>query len=215
MKSWFLKGCNFYPKCDEQLKKKVKKVKNILLGGSLFYLTVYLPIVLMTYFTWWYTFNCQFHRRCTIIGYSNALRYIGELTDFFLHKNSLGAGWTAKEKLHLVEVRDILDALALIAVLCIVLLVFTFDRSKISTYALVNLVIVLLISLSLPFFKTFWTEIFHPLLFDNDLWKNNYLDRSFYLMPRIFFKHSMIFLISVLSLLNGIAWISFKKRIRE
>ncbi len=189
----------------------MKRIKNKLPGFSLFYLSLYIPIVLMTYFPQWYTFNCKLHPRCEVIGYSNALKYIDELISFFLHKSILSGEWTLKEKLHLAEVRDILDVLAIIAFSCIILLIASFKRAKISTCALVNLVIILSLLVLLPFFKTFWVKIFHPLFFDNDLWKNNYLDRSYYIMPGIFFKHSLIFFIAFSSLLNGIIWLFFKR----
>jgi len=165
----------------------------------------------MAYFPQWYILNCKIHKRCNYIGYSNAIKYIDELTGFFLHKNSLQKGWTEKEKLHLEEVRAILDVLAIVAGLCTALFIFTFNRSKMATFSIINLLIVLCLLLLIPFFKTFWIKIFHPLLFDNNLWRNNYLDRSFYIMPRIFFKHSMIFLIFGSSLINGSIWFAFKK----
>ncbi len=189
----------------------MKKSKNIFLGISLLYLTLYLPVILMTYFPQWYIFNCKFHQRCNFIGYSNALKYIDELTDFFLHKNSLQRGWTEKEKSHLEEVRAILDVLAIVAGLCTALFIFTFNRSKMAILAIINLLIILCLLLLIPFFKTFWINVFHPLLFYFFLWRNNYLDRSFYIMPRIFFKHSIIFLIFVSSLLNGVVWFAFRK----
>lgn len=189
----------------------MKKIKKILFGVSLFYLTLYLPFVLMSYCPQWYAFNCNLHPRCKLIGYSNALRYINELTGFFFHRNSLSNEWTSKEKLHLIEVRDIFDFLVLIAILCILLLILFFDRTTLSTYALLNLAIILSLLLLLPFFKTFWVNVFHPLLFNNDLWMNTYRDRSFYIMPDVFFKHSIILLISMSTLLNGFGWLFFRK----
>jgi uncharacterized membrane protein len=188
-----------------------KKTKNTLFGLSLFYLCLYIPVALMTYFPQWYTFNCKLHPRCGYIGYSTAQKYINELTDFFLHKNDLPGNWTVKEKMHLAEVRDILDFLAVTAIISIVLLIFLFNRSFISKSALINMIIILSLLLLLPFFKTFWLKIFHPLLFDNNLWKNNYRDCSYYIMPRAFFKHSIIFMVSFAAVLNGILWLYFKK----
>lgn len=190
----------------------MKKIKNTIFGAALFYLTLYLPVALMTYFPLWYSINCKLHSRCNAIGTSNARAYIDQLTDFFLHLNPLSAGWTIKERLHLAEVRDMLDVLALFAVICIALLIVTFNRTKISTYALVNLAVILSLLLVLPFFKTFWTKVFHPLLFSNDLWKNNFMDRSFYIMPRVFFKYSIICLVAVSALINGLTWFFFRTR---
>jgi hypothetical protein len=165
----------------------------------------------MTYFPQWYTFNCKLHPRCDYIGYPLAQKYIHELTDFFLHKNDLPGNWTIKEKMHLTEVRDILDFLAVTAILCTVILILVFNRSYISKCALVNMIIILSLLLLLPFFKFFWLKIFHPLLFDNNLWKNNYRDCSYYIMPSSFFKHSIIFMVSFAAVLNGILWLYFKK----
>jgi uncharacterized membrane protein len=189
----------------------MEKIKRIFCGFNLFYLTIYIPIALMTYIPQWYSFNCHLHPNCNFIGYSNALKCIDELTDFFLHMNPLSTDWTTKEKLHLAEVREILDIMALVAILCVILLVITFKRSRISTYALINIVIILSLLLLIPFFKTFWVKIFHPIFFDNNLWRTDYLDRSFYIMPGIFFKYSMIFLITVSSILNACVWLCFKK----
>ena len=189
----------------------MKKLKIKLFFVSLFYLCLYIPVALMTYFPQWYTFNCKLHPRCSYIGYANAQKYINELTEFFLHKNDLPWNWTVKEKMHLAEVRDILDFLAVMAIISIVLLIFLFNRYYISNCALVNMIIILLLLLLLPFFKTFWSKIFHPLLFDNNLWKNNFRDCSYYIMPRAFFKHSIIFMVSFAAVLNGILWLSFKK----
>lgn len=189
----------------------VKKIGTTLFGISLFYLGLYIPVTLMTYFPQWYTFNCKLHPRCNNIGYPLAQKYIDELTGFFLHKNDLTGDWTAKEKLHLAEVRDILDVLSMMAIICIVLLIFLFNRAAISKCARVNTIIILSLLLLLPFFKTFWLKIFHPLLFDNNLWKNNYLDCSYYIIPRAFFKHSIIFLVAFSSILNWILWFSFRR----
>lgn len=187
------------------------KIKNTLFAVSLFYLIIYTPIVFMTYFPHWYLFNCKLHNYCDRLGYSNAVKYIDELTNFFLHRNDLSTDWTVKEKLHLAEVRDILDFLAIAAILGIILLIVFYNRTKISTFALVNLMIILSLLLLLPFFWTFWVKYFHHILFDNYLWKNNYLDRSYYIMPNIFFKHSFIFLVALSSLLNGLLWFSFRR----
>jgi hypothetical protein len=189
----------------------VRKLKNAFLGISLFYLSLYIPVALMAYCPQWYIFNCKLHPRCDYIGYPTALKHIHELTDFFLHKNILPGDWTVKEKLHLAEVRGILDSTALIAFMGIILFIFSFNRFRIATFALINLLIILSMLLIVPFFNMFWVKIFHPLLFDNKLWLNNYLDRSFYIMPECFFKYSIIFMIAFSFALNVLIWLYFKR----
>jgi len=177
----------------------------------LLYLSLYLPVALAAYCPQWYIFNCKLHPRCNYIGYPTALKHIHELTGFFLHKNILPGDWTPKEKLHLAEVRGILDTAALIAIMGIILFIFSFNRFKISAFALINLLIILSMLLVIPFFKTFWIKIFHPLLFDNKLWWNNSLDCSFYIMPESFFKNSIIFMIAFSFVLNVSVWMFFKR----
>lgn len=189
-----------------------KKQKNIIFAVSFFYIIIYIPIALIAYFPQWYTINCKLHPRCEIIGYSNALEYIDELTGYFRHEEELISGWSAKEKLHLAEVRNILDMMTFAAFFSLLILIATFNLSKLRSYAKVNIVIILSFLIILPFFRFFWRSIFHPLLFANNLWKNNYFDRSFYIMPGVFFKHSLILIISASFLSNLIIWIFLRKR---
>jgi hypothetical protein len=186
-------------------------VNTIFQGAIVLYLTLYVPTALMSYLPHWYVFNCKFHSRCEMVGHENAIKYVDELNRFFFHKSPLPFGWTEKEKLHLGEVRDIMDTLAIIALICIILLVLVFNRSKITSCAIFNLSIITSILLLMPFFKTFWVNILHPLLFNNDLWINDPFDRSFYIMPWVFFKHSFIGFISISAFLNGFLWLSFRK----
>ncbi|NIO81239.1 MAG: hypothetical protein GTN53_09740 [Candidatus Aminicenantes bacterium] len=192
----------------------MNKIKNVFFGLSLFYLTLYIPLAFMTYFPVWYTFNCHLHPNFNIIGLEKANQYIHELTGFFMHKDNLTSGWTYKEKLHLAEVRNLLDIMALIAFFCLILFIVTFNRKKLPGIALFNLIIIFSLLILLPFFNFFWVKIFHPLLFKNNFWRNYPLDRSFYIMPGVFFKHSMIFLISSASIINAIIWSVFREKVR-
>ena len=190
------------------------KIKGILLYISLFYLTVYIPLGLMIYFPQWYELNCNWHNRCKILGYDRSLKAIGELTDFFRHRGKLATRWTMKEKLHLAEVRGMFDKMFFGALVSVALLFWTFDRKRVPRYAFANGLIILSLILILPFFTRFWVEVFHPLLFDNDLWKNNPLDVSWYIMPRQFFKYSTVFLVAVCFLINFALWLVFRGRRR-
>jgi Protein of unknown function (DUF1461) len=192
----------------------MNKAKKIALNLFLFYLTIYIPTASMSYLPQWYSIICKFHPRCDFLGQEKAVTLINELTGFFLHQNDLHSGWTSKEKTHLAEVRDILDLLTAIAVIAAIGLVLTFNKIHIAKTALINMVIIIALSTLLLFFKFFWTKIFHPLLFDNNLWKNNPFDKSFYIMPGIFFKYSMIaFFLGSLSI-NAITW-RFARKSKE
>lgn len=191
----------------------ISKLKVIILFPALFYLTVYTPLVFIVYLPYWYKFNCRWNERCDTIGYERAEKGIDDLTSFFLHKGELVSFWTKKEKLHLAEVRDIFDHMFKIAIICIISLILTFDRRRVSRFAIANAAIILALLVVLPFFTTFWRDVFHPLLFSNQLWMNNRFDLSFYIMPRKFFKYTTVLLIASSVILNLAIWSVSRRRI--
>lgn len=179
---------------------------------ALLYLTTYLPLALMAYSPQWYRLNCHWHPRCERIGMATAERGIGELTRYFRHQGTLEHRWTAKEQRHLAEVRSLYDRLFWAALIAAVLLAATYRRERIAYYALVNAVIVAALLLALPFFKTFWRELFHPVLFDNELWRNNRYDLSYYITPRVFFLYSTAALVASSIALNLGIWLLLRRQ---
>jgi uncharacterized membrane protein len=191
----------------------VSTLKGIILFPTLFYLTVYAPLVFIVYLPYWYKINCNWNERCDMIGYERAETGFDDLTSFFLHKGELVSFWTKKEKLHLAEVRDMFDKMFVIAIICVICLILTFDRGRVSRFAIANSAIILAFLVVLPFFTTFWREVFHPLLFNNQLWMNNRSDLSFYIMPRQFFKYTTVLLVASSVILNLAIWSLSRKRI--
>lgn len=189
----------------------LNRIKGIILFVSLFYLTFYVPMSLTFYAPQWMKLNCNWHERCKIIGYDNAYRGIDELASYFRHRGGLESFWTAKEKLHLKEVRGMFDKMLIGGAFALVLLIFTYDRRRVPRYALINAAIILSLLLILPFFTTFWRDIFHPLLFKNNLWMNNRYDLSFYIMPRQFFKYTIALLIAISVSANIVLWLALRK----
>jgi uncharacterized membrane protein len=189
----------------------LNRLKGILLFVSLFYLTFYIPMSLTFYTPGWMKLNCAWHERCGVIGYDTAYRGIDELASFFRHQGGLDSFWTAKEKAHLKEVRGIFDRMLIGGVIALMLLILTYDGKKVSRYAPINAAIALSLLLVLPFFVTFWRDIFHPLLFRNDLWVNNRLDLSFYIMPRQFFKFTIALLVLLSVTVNAVLWLALRK----
>ncbi|MEQ9619346.1 MAG: DUF1461 domain-containing protein [Deltaproteobacteria bacterium] len=185
----------------------LNKLKGIALFISLLYLTFYIPMSLTFYMPQWMKINCGWHDRCDKIGYDDAYRGIEELTAYFRHQGEgLLHFWTWKEKTHLEEVRGIFDKLLIGGLAAAVLIFLTFDRRRASRYALANAIIILFLLVVLPFFGTFWKDIFHPLIFKNDLWMNNKYDLSFYIMPRRFFMYTVALLIALCFGINMAIW---------
>ena len=189
----------------------LNRLKSVILFISLLYLAFYIPMSLTFYVPYWMRLNCGWHGRCEIIGQENAYRGIDELTAYFRHQGELVNSWTRKEKLHLKEVRGIFDGMFIGGLAAVVLLLLTFDRKRVSRYALINAVVILSLMIVLPFFGTFWRDVFHPLLFKNNLWMNNRYDLSFYIMPRRFFMYTVALLIVLSVSINVAIWLSLRK----
>ena len=187
-------------------------IKGAALFISLLYLTFYIPMALTFYLPSWMELNCGFHERCEDIGEEEAKRGIRELSAFFRHQGGLDSFYTDKEKLHLTEVRGIFDKLLIAALAGVIALALTFERRRASRFALINSVLILSLLLVLPFFGTFWRDVFHPLLFDNNLWMNNEYDLSFYIMPRAFFKYTVALLTVLCFLINIAIWLALRSR---
>ena len=191
------------------------RIKGTLLFISLFYLTFYIPMSLTFYAPQWMKLNCEWHERCKTIGFDKAYRGIDELASFFRHSGELESFWTQKEKLHLKEVRGMFDKMLIVGACALLLLLLTYDRKRASRYALINAAIILSLLLVLPFFTTFWRDVFHPLLFKNNLWINNRYDLSFYIMPRQFFKYTVALLVLLSVSVNIVLWLLLRKETKK
>lgn len=176
-----------------------------------------LPLAFSIYTPWPYQTNCHWNERCAQLGEQKTAQSISELTGFFRHqKDTLAPPWTNKEFRHLLEVRGIYDGV--FTVFALISLGFLADlawrastRQHWHQYARSALFISagLLVTALLiaPFFSTFWMEVFHPLLFDNELWRTNPRDISWYLMPKAFFLRVIIF-ICLITLLGN--WLLYR-----
>lgn len=180
------------------------RLKPLILFLSLTYLTVYLPVMTVIYSPFWYKINCDFHGRCSVVGEEKATQGIGELVSYFRHsRNELPSSfWSIKEKKHLEDVRGMIDIMTILCVPFLLMFVFSFDRVRVSRFSLVNMAMVCSLLLVLPFFKYFWRHVFHPLLFSNRNWLNTPLDFSYYILPRVFFQYTVIFIVVMTILVN-------------
>jgi len=190
-------------------------IRSTFLFISLLYLTFYIPMTLTFYLPVWMDINCEWHGRCRVIGIERAESGINKLAAFFRHQGELNSFLTEKEKLHLKEVRGIFDTMFFVGLLSVLAIALTYKRKLLSRFALINAVIIICLLIVLPFFGTFWRDIFHPLFFDNDLWQNNRYDLSYYIMPRVFFKYTVGLLILLCFAINIVLWLSLRKKKRE
>ena len=181
----------------------IRSIKIFLVFISLFYFTFYVPFVLVTYNPYWYKYNCDLHKRCKLMKTDQADKAIDNLVAFMMHREELKKGWRKNEKIHLSEVRTMFDIMLLAgAVSAFILIIFRKSRPKLYKFAILNLLIALCLFIVIPNFKTFWRDIFHPLLFDNEYWRVTRRDISYYITPRSFFRLTTICLLSAWALIN-------------
>ncbi|MGH7885047.1 MAG: DUF1461 domain-containing protein [Thermodesulfobacteriota bacterium] len=185
---------------------------------SFLYITFFVPMSFSIYNPGWFKFVCNFHDRCEKRGLEESHKAIDQLTGYFFHQNELDLKWTKKEKLHLKEVRVMFDKLVKTFLVMLLIFFITFNLKRLKRFSLINFFIILSFLVVIPFFKTFWRDIFHPLLFNNKLWLNNRFDFSYWIMPRKFFQITVGFIIISSALINFMASLAsrnFLKRVSK
>ncbi len=194
----------------------MQHIKSLLFPLLLLFWLFCLPLAFVIYSPVLYQANCHWNERCEQLGEQGLPQRIAELNQFFRHQHEvLPKPWTDKENRHLAEVRAIYDVVFLLfAVLTVVFMAdYCLQRNARRYYAdyarnafFISLGLLLLTLLIVPHFNSFWIKVFHPLLFDNDLWHTNSQDVSWYLMPKVFFLRVTVFIGVCAVGLNSLAW---------
>lgn len=187
-------------------------LKTLMLPILLLLWLFFIPLAAVIYTPWSYQVNCQWNPRCEQLGLSKANSSSVELAQFFRHDLATLAQppWSEKEVKHLTEVRGMYDKafwfFVLIAAVFVLDLLFNKQVQRYQNYAVISrnlmlglLALMLVIS---PFFRFFWMEVFHPLVFSNELWRTDPQDISWYLMPSNYFLWVIVFLLASTLLLN-------------
>ena len=183
----------------------LKIIKNIVVFLALFYLTFYIPFVFTAYNPYWIKYNCASDGRCSKIKTDYTDQVINELTSFLSHRGELKTDWRENEKIHMAEVRDLFDIMFIAGIISLAVLLFVrTGKMRLYKFAIINIVLALALFIVIPNFKTFWRDIFHPLLFDNDFWRMTKQDVSYYITPRTFFKMTTIVILSTWMFLNAL-----------
>lgn len=200
------------------------KLKTLIFSFLLLLWLFFIPLASVVYTPWTYATNCQWNLRCEQLGSTKTDIASHELASFFRHQlHTLPSPpWSEKEIRHLTEVRGMYDQAFWLFILISIVFVldFVFSRrssrlQRYQTYAVIsrNLMLGLLILMLVisPFFRFFWMEVFHPLVFSNQLWRTDPLDISWYLMPSHYFLWVIIFLLATTLLLSQIlVWLVSK-----
>ena len=161
--------------------------------------------------SWSFTLNCALHDSCVGV-HPDFVRLHGDnLSAFYRHQAPLTGAWTGKEVQHLSEVRDMLDRLVWVLLAGMALLAWLWQPQSVRRAASMNLLLLLLGLSLLPFFAFFWAQVFHPLLFDNLLWKNSPLDASWFVMPRVYFRNATAYTL-ILTLLANVGVLVASRR---
>ncbi|HPQ94800.1 MAG: DUF1461 domain-containing protein [Thiothrix sp.] len=182
-----------------------------------------LPLAVAVYTPWTYQLYCHWNPRCEQLGPDKTRQSITELNRFFQHRLELlpSPPWSAKEVLHMQEVRGLYDtAFGAFLILGLILALDFFGhpdrRRRYGAHArramLLSGGLLVLMLVIAPFFRHFWLEVFHPLLFSNELWRTDPRDISWYLMPRGYFLAVILFLLSGTLLLTAlIGWWGYRR----
>lgn len=173
--------------------------------AALLCFALWAPVAVVAYVPGWHEASCDWHDHCDRFGRAQSLTCIGELRAFLQHRGELAnAGWSAKEKAHLAEVRGMLDRWAILAALSLLVWAHADARERLraARWTLLGIASCVIV---LPFFGTFWREVFHPLLFDNRNWLNNPSDVSWWIMPRLYFQYTTGLVIGVAVMIAALA----------
>lgn len=197
------------------------KIKTITFSVLLLLWLFFIPLAAVIYTPFSYQLNCQWNPRCEQLGLTKANLSSQELASFFRHELASlpSSAWSEKETKHLTEVRGMYDQAFWLFIIITAIFVFNLLMAKqaqrYQTYALMSrnlmlglLVLMLVIS---PFFRFFWLEIFHPLVFSNELWRTDPQDISWYLMPSNYFLGVIVFLLVATLLLNQLLVVLLSK----
>jgi len=175
---------------------------------ALLLVTLALALLPLIFSTGWYRYNCDYHDRCNNLGTQGVEQRASNMGKYFLHLEPLATSWDARGRAHLQEVREIYKVLAVVALAAAAILFFMLwqDPTRLGSAGRTALVMILATTIIIPLFGPFWEKVFHPLLFNNDLWRTRPGEVLWNLTPRVFFRNSAVVLISASALLNLIAW---------
>lgn len=135
---------------------------------------------------------------------------------YFLHREPLAEDWDARGAAHLEEVRTLYERLAMVAAAAALGLgMLLLSRpAELAAYARGATYLLLFCAVGiLPVFGLFWEHVFHPALFDNELWRTRPGEVLWSLSPRVFFKHSAMALLGCSCALCAFLWWFGRRRL--
>lgn len=201
----------------------LSKLKIIIFSLLLLLWLFFIPLAAVIYTPWTYQVNCQWNPRCEQLGAAKLETSMNELASLFRHELTTlpRPPWSEKETQHLTEVRGMYDRAFWLFILITILFILDFiihkQVQRFKTYAkfsrnLMLGLLILMLAIS-PFFRFFWLNVFHPLVFSNELWRTDPQDISWYLMPSNYFLWVIVFLFVTTLLLNQVlVWLLPKDR---
>lgn len=178
-------------------------------------MTIYPTLAFQVYTPAWYELGCHAHTRCERLRNIETSTAIRQLTAYWRHQGELSEPWTKKERNHLAEVRPIYDGLALVFLGALILAPVFLRGRTLPRAARANVLLMLLLLPGLLVFRSFWMEVFHPLVFDNELWRNTRSDVSWYFMPPRFFQLSAALLMGAALTANLLVWAFTRRRLKS
>lgn len=175
---------------------------------ALLLVTLALVLLPLIFSSSWYRYNCDYHARCDNLGTAGVETRASNMGRYFLHLEPLAASWDPRGRAHLQEVREIYKVLAVVALVAVAALLVLLwnDPTTLGPAGKSALLVILATFVVIPLFGPFWERVFHPLLFNNELWRTLPGEVLWNLTPRIFFRNSAVVLIGGCAVLNLLAW---------
>lgn len=186
--------------------------RSALASTVLLVLTLYPTLAIQIYVPAWYELGCEWHSRCDRLKKMDSSEAIRQLAAYWRHQGELKDPWSEKERQHLAEVRPLYDGIAVLFLVALMAAPWVLRGASLTRAARNNALLILLLLPGLLAFRSFWMEVFHPLLFDNQLWKNTRADLSWYFMPPTFFQYSAGMLLGVALTANLFVWVAARQR---
>lgn len=185
----------------------MSKTQVVLYTLTILYLSLYIPFTITAYST---SLNLLIVDEYEYIEDSVEKSSITNLLNFYLYKDKLDSTfWNEKEIEHLTEVRNIFLIVHLLALISIIGAFKYYKNSSKSYLFNIGVLIVFSILIFLNF-AYFWDYIFHPLIFNNNLWITDLNDLSTYLFTYSFFEKIAMIIIGGSIIINIILYLRSK-----
>ncbi|MFP5383023.1 MAG: hypothetical protein ACLGHG_03030 [Gammaproteobacteria bacterium] len=173
------------------------------LGLMLF--ALWLPVAVVAWLPGWHEGSCEWHAGCTEYGREAALARIAELRAYLQWRGELAVeNWGDAERAYHAQVRNLLGYFSVLALLGAMVFAHADAtlRARTARWAILLAAVCVIV---LPFFGSFWRELFQPLTFGGAAHLREPDSTSAWIMPPIYYNYTTALVIGVATLICALA----------